>query len=201
MFDFPHSLIILPFFFLLMLVIYRWEGGMVIWLGARVEYPYFNECLFKPSSQKSVHCYIESSTIFSNGRVKRQGLSRKSVVTPWQTSVSSVLLCLSLHYVSPLGIFWCSAGVSGNCSTGGPGWWSDQQVGHWSARCSFAEITRSVRPKPPSHAGSASTSRIICSPGGGCPVSAGINREWITFSRDSRTSSIWFSSQLVTLKR
>ena len=69
-----------------------------------------------------------------------------------------------------------------------------------AAHCSFAEVAGLVRPKPPSHAGSANISRI-CSPGGGCPVSAGIkcHCEWIAFSsRNSRASSGWCSSQLVS---
>jgi len=89
-----------------------------------------------------------------------------------------------------------------------PNWWSWLMIRSTSgaliyceaACCSFAEAAGFVKPKPPSHAGSANISRI-CSPGGGCPVSAGIKSEWIAFSRDSRMSSDWFSSQSVTLKK
>ena len=51
-----------------------------------------------------------------------------------------------------------------------------------AARCSFAEVAGLVRPKPPSCAGSDNIPRV-CSPGGGCPVSAGIKCEWIAFSK------------------
>ena len=45
-----------------------------------------------------------------------------------------------------------------------------------AACCSFAEAMGLVKPSPPSHAGNANISRM-CSPGGGCPVSAGIKRD------------------------
>jgi len=89
-----------------------------------------------------------------------------------------------------------------------PNWWSSwlmirstsgALIYCEAACCSFAEAAGFVKPKPPSHAGSANIS-CICFPGGGCPVCAGIKSEWIAFSRDSRMSSDWFSSQSVTLK-
>ena len=70
-----------------------------------------------------------------------------------------------------------------------------------AVRCSFAEVVGFDKPRPPSRAGSANISRV-CSRGGGCPVSAGIKRDQIDLSKDSKTmSSSWFSSQSVILKR
>ena len=42
------------------------------------------------------------------------------------------------------------------------------------------------------------TSVYVRSPGGGCPVRAGIKRDWMAFSKDSRMPSSWFFSQSVT---
>ena len=66
-----------------------------------------------------------------------------------------------------------------------------------AACCSFAEVTGLVRSKPPSCAGSANMSHI-CSPEGGSPVSTAIKCEWIAFSKDSRSSSSWYSPQSVS---
>ena len=45
-------------------------------------------------------------------------------------------------------------------------------------RCSLADVVGLINPRPPSRAGSANSSRV-CSPGGGCPVSAGMTCELI----------------------
>ena len=52
----------------------------------------------------------------------------------------------------------------------------------------LATVTGFMRPKPPSLAGSANNTQTS-SPGGGCPVSAWMKRDWIAFSRDSRVWS------------
>ena len=77
---------------------------------------------------------------------------------------------------------------------------SGTQTSFEAAHCSFAEAMGFIRPRPPSRAGSANISHV-CSPGGGCPVSAGIKRDWIVFSRESRMPSHWFPSHSVTLRR
>ena len=69
-----------------------------------------------------------------------------------------------------------------------------------AARWSFTEAAGFVRPRPTSLAGNANSSRTF-SPGGGCPVRAGIKCDLIAFSRDSTMSLSWFSSQSVILSR
>ena len=50
------------------------------------------------------------------------------------------------------------------------------------------------------HGGNANNSHV-CSPGGGCPVRAGMKCDWMAFSKDSRMPSGGFFPQSVTLKR
>ena len=101
----------------------------------------------------------------------------------------SLLMCCCNEWQSPS---WCSWLIIH--STSGP------LICCEEFRCSLAESTGFVRPRPPSHAGRANNSRI-CSPGGGCPVSAGIKCECIACSKGFSTSAAWCSSQSVTLRR
>ena len=83
----------------------------------------------------------------------------------------------------------------------------DDPVNEWSTKLlrsgllySLADVGGLVSPKPPSRVGSANNSRM-CSPGGDCPVSAGMKREWIVFFPQVILVKVYFrsfSSQSVT---
>ena len=120
MFDLAHLLIILPSLFLLVLAIYRWEGTMMIWLGARIEYPYITKLM--PFQIFPQNPYIATSSRAPSSVMAERwdkdspesGCKWGSVVTPWQTSVNSVAvisltsLCLTAGKPPVLQVRACS---------------------------------------------------------------------------------------------
>ena len=68
------------------------------------------------------------------------------------------------------------------------------------ACCSTEVAAGLIKPSPPRRTGSAGSSRTR-SPGGVCPVSAGMNCDWIADSNGWRSSVAESASQSVTRRR